>query len=170
MPSVSHKIALGEKGQRTARSTSVYLPKSGLKEAAVCSKCRLVYQNKRWRIDEKEAIRLNSIPNAHKGVCPACRRMADNVPAGVITLSGGYLHENRDTILNLVKHVEEKAREKNPLGRIMEIGLDKGAITISTTEDKVAQKIGREIFKAHKGELHYSWSHEQKMVRVTWKR
>jgi NMD protein affecting ribosome stability and mRNA decay len=170
MPSVSHKIAVGEKGQRTARSTSVYLPKSGLKDTAVCSKCRLVYQNKRWRIDEKKAEELAASSTTNKGVCPACRRMADNVPAGLISLSGTYLHENRDAILNLVKHVEEKAREKNPLGRIMEIGLDKGVITISTTEDKVAQKIGREIFKAHKGELHYSWSHEQKMVRVTWKR
>lgn len=170
MPSVSHKIAVGEKGQRTTRSVSTYLPKAGLKETAVCSKCKLVYQNKRWRIDEKEAARLIASSATNKGICPACRRMADAIPAGIISLSGGYLHENRDAILNLVKHVEEKGRDKNPLGRIMEISLDKGVITINTTEDKIAQKIGREIFKAHKGELHYSWSHEQKMVRVTWKR
>jgi hypothetical protein len=45
-----------------------------------------------------------------------------------------------------------------------------GVLTISTTEDKLAQKVGREVYKAHKGELNYSWSHDLHFVRVNWKR
>jgi uncharacterized protein YpmS len=52
----------------------------------------------------------------------------------------------------------------------MEIKEENGKITVTTTEDKLAQKIGREIYKSQRGELHYQWSHDQRMVRVAWKR
>jgi hypothetical protein len=96
--------------------------------------------------------------------------MADNNPAGIVTLSGKYLEENWQVIQNLIRHTAENSATKNPLGRIMSMETSGGGITISTTEDKVAQKIGREIFRAHKGELLYSWSQDQRFVRVTWNR
>lgn len=167
---VSHKTGVEEKGQRSVKSTDVYLPKSGLKESAVCRKCRLVYHNKRWVLNEAEARRLLLDKSAHTGICPSCRRMGDDNPGGLVTLSGGYLREHMDDILNLLKHAEAKSREKNPLGRIMEIREEKGVLTVSTTEDKLAQKLGREVYKAHKGELLYQWSHDQSLVRVNWKR
>jgi NMD protein affecting ribosome stability and mRNA decay len=170
MAPTSHKIGVGEKGQRTARSTDVYGTQSGLKEVAVCPDCHLVYRNKRWQLDEEEGRRLLSSSRAQHQTCPACRRVADRNPAGIIALSGGYLEQNWNEIQNLVRRVEGQSLVKNPLGRIMAIEQGKTGITITTTEDKMAQKIGREIFRAHKGELIFSWSHEQQLVRVTWNR
>lgn len=170
MPPTSHKIALGEKGQRTARSTGVYHERSGVKEAAVCPECSLVYRNKRWQLNEEEGRKLLASAKTTRQTCPACRRTADRNPAGIITLSGRYLEQNWDEIQNLMRHVVEKSGVKNPLGRIMAVEQGKTGITITTTEDKIAQKIGREIFRAHKGELIYSWSHDQQLVRVTWNR
>jgi len=168
MARLSHKIA-EEKGQRTARSTSVYLPRGG-SEVAFCRKCGAVYRNKRWSSDEAELVKLRGEAGTGKVVCPACQRMEDHNPAGVITLSGDYLLQHEDEILNIIKHVEAKSRAKNPLGRIMEIEQERDVMTIGTTEDKLAQKLGREIYKAHKGELHYQWSHDQEFVRVSWSR
>lgn len=170
MARVSHKIALEEKGQRAARSTNVYLPKLGLTEAGLCSKCGAMYHNKRWVIDEVELRRLKGEAKTVKLVCPACQRMEDGNPAGILTLSGSYLLQHEEDILNAIKHVEAKSRVKNPLGRIMEITQEKDVVTISTTEDKLAQKLGRELYKAHRGELHYQWSHDQSFVRVNWSR
>jgi NMD protein affecting ribosome stability and mRNA decay len=170
MSPTSHKIAVGEKGQRTARSTDVYRPRSGAKEVSVCPDCRLIYRNKRWQMDEEEAAKLISSERTTRLTCPACRRVADRNPAGIITLSGRYLEQNWDVIQNQIRHVVEKSETKNPLGRIMAMEQGTTGITITTTEDKIAQKIGREIFRAHKGDLIYSWSHEQQLVRVTWNR
>ncbi|MBT0652171.1 BCAM0308 family protein [Geomobilimonas luticola] len=170
MARLSNKLGVDEKGQRTPRSTSVYLPKGGTGEVALCRKCGALYRNKRWCIDETELVKLRGEADTGKVVCPACQRMEDHNPAGVITLSGEYLLRHEDEILNIIKHVEAKSRAKNPLGRIMEIQQERDVMTIGTTEDKLAQKLGREIYKAHKGELHYQWSHDQEFVRVSWSR
>jgi NMD protein affecting ribosome stability and mRNA decay len=170
MARVSHKIGFEEKGQRTARSTDVYLPKGGSKETALCRKCGAIYRNKRWSLDEEEAKTLKAGGTAVTVTCPACQRMADSNPAGIVTFSGGYLLEHWDDILNIVQRVEAVSRAKNPLGRIMEINQEESTLTIATTEEKLAQKLGREVYKAHKGELHYQWSHDQHFVRVSWMR
>lgn len=170
MTRVSHKIAVEEKGQRTTRSTDVYLPKGGVKEAALCGKCGALYRNKRWSVDEEELRKAKRGGGLNTVTCPACQRMADGNPAGIVTFSGDYLVQHEEDILNTIRNIETKSRVKNPLGRIMEISQDKNVLTVATTEDKLAQKLGREIYKAHRGELHYRWSHAENFVRVTWSR
>jgi NMD protein affecting ribosome stability and mRNA decay len=158
------RMRMEEKGQRTARSLEPYLPKRGLPEGARCKGCGIIYRNKRWQ--------LESIPGeiSCEVSCPACQRVEDGVPAGVVTLSGPYLADHKEEIINNIKQQEAKHREKNPLGRIMEIKEEGGMVIVTTTEDKLAQKLGREVYKSQRGELHYQWSHEQSMVRVEWKR
>jgi len=170
MTPVSHKSGVQEKGQRSNRSTDVYLPRGGAKETAICRQCGALYRNKRWTVDETELKKAGGEEELNRIICPACRRMADNNPAGIVILSGDYLTAHRDEILNAIKHTEARSRVKNPLGRIMEIEQDGDTLTVMTTEDKLAQKLGREIFKAHRGELHYRWNHEESFVRVTWSR
>ena len=153
-----------EKGLRNVRSLDVYLPKRGLPEGALCKGCGIVYHNKRWQSESTKGESECEV------FCPACQRMEDHNPAGVVTLSGPYLAAHKDEILNTIKQQEVKSREKNPIGRIMEIKEEGDRITVTTTEDKLAQKLGREVYKSQKGELHYQWSHDQHMVRVEWMR
>jgi NMD protein affecting ribosome stability and mRNA decay len=153
-----------EKGLRSVRSMDVYISKRAMPEGALCKKCGIVYHNKRWQLE-----RIPGGSNCEV-TCPACQRIADHNPGGVVTLSGPYLAVHKDEILNAIKQQEAKSREKNPIGRIMEIKEEGGNITVTTTEDKLAQKLGREIYKSQKGELHYQWSHDQHMVRVEWMR
>jgi NMD protein affecting ribosome stability and mRNA decay len=160
----SNREGVEERGQMSVRSTDVYQPKRGLPEAALCKGCGLVYHNKRWQIESLHAATSCEV------LCPACQRTEDHNPAGVVTLSGPYLASHKDEILNTIKNEEAKSRQKNPTGRIMEIKEEGGQITVTTTEDKLAQKLGREVYKSQKGELHYNWSHDQSMVRVEWMR
>lgn len=169
MARLSRRSGVEEKGQRTARSTDVYLPKQGM-ELSYCKKCGVVYRQKRWIMDPVELEQVKADPAAGRIVCPACQRMADEVPGGFLTLTGDYLRQHEVEILELIKNTESRSRMKNPLGRIMSISQEDGVLTILTTEDKLAQKLGKDVYKAHSGQLNYQWSHTENYVRVDWKR
>jgi len=154
-----------EKGQRTPRSMDVYQGKGGVEGAAQCQ-CGALFRNKRWYSEEGGV----TTPGGHGLVCPACRRIADRNPAGIVSLRGSYLADHEAEIENLVRNTAEAAGMKHPLGRVMEISKEKDGITITTTDIKLAQKIGREVYKAHGGELHFRWTDDEDLVRVTWSR
>jgi hypothetical protein len=52
----------------------------------------------------------------------------------------------------------------------MEISQEGDVMTLLTTLDKLAEKLGKEIFKAHGGNLEHQWSRDENYVRVNWKR
>ncbi|GFO57200.1 hypothetical protein GMSM_42070 [Geomonas sp. Red276] len=147
MPHGRNRTGVEEKGQRNVRSLEPYLPKRGLPEGATCRGCGIIYHNKRWQADSA------ALTHSGETLCPACQRMEDHNPAGVVTLSGPYLSSHKEEILNTMKQEEAKHRGKNPIGRIMEIRDEDGRITVTTTDDKLAQKLGREVYKSQKGEL-----------------
>lgn len=162
---VTTRRRVGEKGQRTPRSTDAYREKGGVKGFAYCT-CGAVFSNKRWCREENVSAQQEGVER----VCPACRRIADRNPAGIVVLSGDFYAAHQTEIQNLINNTTLEAIAKNPLGRIMDTSTDEGRTTISTTDEKLAQKIGREIFKAHGGELHYTWSHAESPIRVSWSR
>jgi len=170
MPKGPKKIGFEEMGKKAERSTDVYLPKGGTKAAALCSKCGAFYWNKRWSSSPAELDKARAEAGTVITVCPACQRMHDDNPAGVLSLSGTYLLQHENEILNMIKNVEADARAKNPLARIMEINQDSGLLTISTTDAKLAQKLGKEVRRAHKGDLQFLWTQADSFVRVSWTR
>ena len=106
-----------------------------------------------------------------KTVCPACLKIRDNFPSGIVTLMGSYVLPHKQDVLNLVKNEEERARGFNPLERVMSIREDgHGNIVINTTTEKLAQRLGRAIRKAFQGKVAYHWSHDNKLARVDWVR
>lgn len=154
-----------EKGQRTPHNLDVYQEKGGVRGASYCE-CGAVFSNKRWRLEEHGV----KPQGAQKLACPACRRIADRNPAGIVFLSGSFLAAHETEIDNLIKNTAQAAVVKNPLGRVMDISKEKDSVTITTTDVKLAQKIGREVFKSHGGELQFTWSHSEDPVRVSWSR
>ncbi|WP_243371079.1 BCAM0308 family protein [Geotalea sp. SG265] len=167
MGEVNRRIAVEEKGQRAAHTAHIFMQP---KQDALCTSCGAVFINKRWYMDDAELKKAGNGASLLKIRCPACHLIADGTPAAIITLSGQYLKKHADVILDAVKNTESRSRQKNPLGRIMEIKQEQNAISITTTEDKLAQKLGREIHKAHGGELRYQWGHDENFVRVFWNR
>ncbi len=153
------------KGERTPRSPDVYRNKEGVGGAAYCQ-CGAVFSNKRWHY-----AACNASPRGEQQVvCPACHRIADRNPAGIVTLKGSFFAAHGEEIDNLIKNTAEAAVMKNPLGRIMDINREKEGVTITTTDAKLAQKIGREVFKSHGGDLQFTSSHAVGPVRISWSR
>ncbi len=149
-----------------------YLRKTPNPDGAVCAECGAVYKSKRWALPGKGAsVSLKARASIPAVVtCPACQKARDKYPGGVVTLRGHFLDGHRDEILNLVRNEEARARGYNPLERIIEIKSRAGGIEVTTTTEKLAQRIGREVKKAYGGTLGYTWSHDVKFARVGWER
>ena len=94
--------------------------------------------------------------------CPACRKIADGFIGGVVTLRGSFVREHREEIRNLVRNEEKRAMAFNPLARIIILKEDESGFEVSTTAEKLAQRIGREVHKACSGTVEYKWSEDSK--------
>ncbi len=137
------------------------------KEPTVCKVCGAVFKNGRWVWHE------GKVEGADEGMCPACRRIREKYPAGVVILEGNFIKDSgkKTEIMNLIKNVEEKAKNLHPLERIMEIKEnDDGGIEILTTDPHLARRIGESVAKAYKGEFKIQYLEEEKFVRVYWRR
>lgn len=152
-------------GDRTPRNMDSYQEKEGIRGAASCN-CGAVFHGKRWQSGNGET----TAREVRKVVCPACRRIADHMPAGIISLRGDFLASHETEIGNLIRNTEQASTQKNPLGRVIETRKEKDGITITTTDGKLAQKIGRDVYKSFGGELNFLWSHDEDLVRVAWSR
>lgn len=148
-----------------------YLPRGASRKVSVCEGCRSVYQNKRWYAGADRYENAMRAPGTATIVCPACLKIRDNFPGGIVTLKGDYVLPHKQDLLNLVKNEEARARGFNPLERVMSVKENGfGSIVISTTNEKLAQRLGRAIKKAFHGEVAYHWSHDNKLARVDWVR
>jgi len=154
------------KGDRTPRSMDVYHEKEGLKGVAYCG-CGAVFHSKRWHQNGDVAMKPHE---GRKLVCPACRRIADRMPAGIVSLRGSFFSSHEAEINNLLHNTEQASLQKNPLGRVMETHKEGDGVVITTTDGKLAQKIGREVFKSYGGKLNFLWSQSENLVRVAWSR
>lgn len=147
-----------------------YIVQAGSEETMVCSECHAVYSGQRWYLKSQvdpDKLRNQSV---HFTICPACRKIRDRSPGGIVHLSGDFLKEHKEDILNLIHNENERAMTINPLERVMDIVANDGALDVLTTNEKLAQRIGKAIHRACDGTVDYKWSEDNKLVRVNWQR
>ncbi len=147
-----------------------YLSKEGSHDMAICKQCHAIYHNKRWYLDEDLYAKNIDLPSTVLVTCPACQKIKDKFPGGIVTLTGEFLQEHKDEIINLIKNEEERARGFNPLERIININNGSKGVEVTTTNERLAQRIGKKVKKAFSGEVEYKWSQDTKLLRVTWRR
>lgn len=147
-----------------------YLSNKGIPEPAICPNCHAVYHKKSWTFDPKALTEAKKDPEAHSVKCPACRKIEDNYPLGVVHLSGDFVFEHKDEIIGLIKNDEKRAMERNPLERIMKIEKKSGELYIETTTDDLALRIGHALCRAYKGSEAVHSRFENKYVIVNWSR
>lgn len=140
-----------------------YAAKGKRAEPAVCRTCGLEYRRGRW-VHPRGASRARPV------LCPACRRVADRYPAGVVKLSGPYLREHREEIERLIRHVEQREQRSHPLKRVMAIRAVRGGLEVTTTDAKLAQGIGAALRRAHQGTLEMDRTSVEAVTRVRWSR
>jgi len=163
----------GQKGKKfghVGRTEDPYLPAEG-QEASLCSTCRAIYQNKRWFFDEELAAKLAGSDKVKEVICPTCRKIKDHYPEGILTLSGEFLKEHKDEIVTLLKNEAERVAGRSVADRIVTLTEEgKDRLVVETTTEKLAQHLGRAVYRAYKGELDFRWSEMNKFVRVYWSR
>ena len=138
------------------------------KGPAICRKCRAIYANKRWYVSNDKARKLAEASTTQKLLCPACQKIRDDYPEGLVTLKWSDLREHEDEIRGLIANVEARAVSVNPLDRVMKVARRKKDLEVQTTNDRLAQRLGRALVRAYKGTADYKWAHRDMMVRVTW--
>jgi hypothetical protein len=90
---------------------------------------------------------------------------------GLIRLSGKFLLDHEEEVVNLVKHEGKLAEERNPLHKVITIEkADGGVIVAKTSEHNLALHIGKRLEHAYKGKHEYKFLKGEKYVEVLWSR
>src|SRR5262245_609490 len=136
-----------------------------LPDPSVCPTCHAAYHSGRWTWEAAPA-------DAHRQECPACRRAADDYPAGIVTMRGAFLASHGEEIRNLLRNVETREKQNHPLKRIMAIREEAdGAWVVTTTDARLARGLGEALHHAYQGELDYDFHQvESSPLRVSWQR
>jgi hypothetical protein len=149
--------------QKKPLRSDPYALRSKLPDPSACTECRAIYRAGRWAWGAPPA-------DAARVTCPACKRIADGYPAGVVELRGAYVAGHREEIERLARNVEERERAEHPLKRIAWVVAKGGALEIATTDGKLARGIGAALRRAHRGTLRVPASSREQIVRVSWTR
>lgn len=140
-------------------------------DPAICQHCQAVWRKGKWFLDPAVRREVQRWGAPTSVTCPACRRAQEGNPTGILYLMGSFLPRNRGEILQLVRNAERVAASKNPLERIIRIEEDpRRQVVVETTSEKLARRLGRAVSKAYGGNLEIRFSHEDKLVRVYWRR
>lgn len=159
--------------KRVDHEAGSHRPPKARTEPAVCGTCGAVYANRRW-----QSATENSADQKHKNwrpaettTCPACEQKSTGEPRGFVFIDGSFFVAHEKEIRQLLNNEAARAAEDNPLARILSWKLGDGHnLTVSTTTEHLAQRLGRALNNAFGGSVKYDFSHENKLARVTWKR
>jgi NMD protein affecting ribosome stability and mRNA decay len=155
--------SLGARRDRTIQEYQhdTYKLRGKLKEPTTCPDCGALFQKGRWT--------WGTAPSgAEQAICPACHRIRDKYPMGLVTIKGSFKDEQRDQVIGLVKNEEEKEKKEHPLSRIMSIAIQREELVISTTDSHLPRRIGEALQHAYHGALIVHYDKGEEFVRVTW--
>jgi len=132
-----------------------------------------VYANRRWTTASSTSTKSQEehLGPAQITICPACKQQRTGEPRGFVFLDGDFFSSHGEEIEQLLRNEAKRAAENNPLARAMEFKRGYGhKLTVSTTTEHLAQRLGHAVEKAFGGSVHYDFSHENKLARVNWRR
>ena len=140
-----------------------YQREQKLHDGTVCPQCRATYHEGRWQWGTKAE-------GADQELCPACRRIYDKFPAGIVTLRGEFAQQQKDEMIRLARHQEEAEKKEHPLNRIISIEDDVQGVVISTTDIHLPRRIGEAVKRAFHGKIDDHFEKDGYFVRITWSR
>lgn len=162
--------AKGKKFGHVGRVEDPYRPEEG-QEASICTECQALYQNKRWFFDAKLAQKLSGTDKVKQVVCPTCRKVKEHYPEGYLTVSGDFFQEHKDEVITLLNNEAARVSGRSVLDRVITMEEEStNQLVVKTTTEKLAQHLGRAVYRAYKGELNFRWSETNPLVRVYWSR
>jgi len=120
-----------------------------------------VYHEGQWTWDPVPVDR-------HGIVCPACERIRDGAPSGVLMLTGEFVAKHRDEIFGLVSNEKTRAKAEHPLSRLINIKDQAQAVVITTTDPDLARHTREGLHHAHHGTLTLRYKKDEDLILVNW--
>ena len=142
----------------------VYRNGRKLPEPTVCPDCDAVFTGGRW------AWLKEAVDPVSESRCPACQRINDNLPAGIIEVQGSFVEAHREEVIGLIRNTESLEKGAHPLERIMTIEDQDHGLAITTTGVHVARRIGDALSRSYQGNLSFTYGDAEKSIQVTWAR
>ena len=139
-----------------------YQARQKLQEPTACRQCGAVYHHGRWQWGQRPA-------GAHEDLCPACHRINDDLPAGIVTLHGSFARQHKDEITGLARNEEAAEKKEHPLNRIARIEESEEGLVISTTDIHLPRRLGAALKRAFHGKLGMHFDEAGYFVRVDWR-
>lgn len=125
-----------------------------------CTGCGAVYLRGRW------SWRVRPY-GARAMECPACERIRERTPAGILRLDG-ELGTRRGELLGLVRNVEERERGQHPLERLMVVRERKDGLHVETTGVHLARRIAEALRRSFHEPAQLEFLPHEELVRVRW--
>jgi hypothetical protein len=134
------------------------------RDPAICPNCHAVFMNGHWQWTTLLPKR------ARQEICPACRRIKDNCPAGTLLLKGSFIRAHKAELINLVKNQELCEKAEHPLNRIIRIEEHPDRLAIQTTDIHLPKRIADALNHAYKGDFRVRYEEGGYFVQVIWKK
>jgi hypothetical protein len=121
-----------------------------------------VYANRRWTnssstLTDKDHGTLCGLQRLRFAL-PASSNAAGE-PRGFVFLDGDFFSSHGEEIEQLLRNEAKRAAADNPLARTMEFKRGDGhRLTVTTTTEHLAQRLGHALEKAFGGSVHYDFA------------
>jgi len=163
-PSMRHSRTQRRIAGRAQRDDVIdpYQARQKPKEPSVCRDCGAVYHRGRWQWGRPPAA-------APEELCPACRRIRDRLPAGILVIDGGLARDHADEIEALARNQEAAENGEHPLNRIVDIAKTESGLTITTTDVHLPRRIGTALKRAYRGTLAMHFDATGYFLRAEWR-
>jgi hypothetical protein len=141
-------------------------------EPAYCPGCGAVYVKRHWShlVAARVQARTAGKPIDVR-VCPSCRRARSGAPHGFLHVDGEFFTAHRAEIEQLLHNEVDRARVEHPLDQALAWETLVGdGLLVTTTTEHLAQRLGRALRDAYDGELHFGFSHENRLAHIWWRR
>jgi hypothetical protein len=162
MASVVRSVSRGfrrGRGEGRERQDS-YRRDAKLAGPGCCPGCGAVYLRGRWS--------WRGRPYGARPIeCPACERIRERTPAGILVLDGS-LDRRRGELLGLVRNVEERERSLHPLERVMVLRERRDGLYVETTGVHLARRIADALRRSFHIAAALDFARGEELVRVRW--